>query len=120
MNDAAARPLLFARGLIVVIVISSALVFHIRKFDAPSSVVSQQEADAVCATVQRCKKIKFGRAYRADNAVPSLKIKVTADKSGKNPKLVPQIENEIGKLWEAKAHFYSVGWEGKVTEVKYE
>ena len=120
MNDKIAAASLYARYLIAAVVVSSAVVFHVRKFDAPSGVISQQEADAVCQSVPRCKHIQFGRYYRGNSAVPSLKISVRADKNVKNPDLRAQIESKLSQLWEANARFYSVGWEGTVMEVKYE
>lgn len=120
MNDKFTTASLYARYIIAAVVVSSAVVFNVRKFDAPSEVISQQEADAVCQSVPKCKKIQFGRYYRGDSAVPSLKISVRADRNGKNPDLRTQIESKLGQLWEANARFYSVGWEGKALEVKYE
>lgn len=108
------------RYIVAGVVVITAILFHVRKWDVPSPVVSQSDINQVCRSVAGCKALEIGHTFSAERAKWVAKVIVTADRKVKNPALQQQITANLEHLWDGKAGWMVAGLEGQTTEVRYE
>lgn len=108
------------RYIVAGALVVTAILFHVRKWDAPSPVVSQSEINQVCRSIAGCKSLAVGHTFSAERAAWVAKVTVTADRKAKNPSLQQQVTANLERLWEGKTGWLVAGLDGHPTEVRYE
>lgn len=108
------------RYIVAGTIVVTAILFHARKWDTPSSVVAQSEINQVCRSVTGCKSLVVGHAFDTERAVWVAKVTVTADRKAKNPVLKQQVTANLERLWQGKADWLIAGLDGHTMEVRYE
>lgn len=108
------------RHLVAGALVVTAILFHVRKWDAPSPVISQSEINQACRSVTGCKSLAVGHTFNVERAKWIAKVTVTADRKAKNSALQQQVTANLERLWEGKTGWLIAGLDGHTTEVRYE
>ena len=108
------------RYIVAGAIVVTAILFHVRKWDVPSPVVSQSEINQACRSVTGCKALVVGHTFDAERAAWVAKVTVTADRKAKNPALQQQVTANLERLWQGKTGWLIAGLDGHTTEGRYE
>lgn len=108
------------RYIVAGALIVTAILFHVRKWDVPTPVVSQDDVNQACRSVVGCKTITIGHHFNLERTQWLAKVTVVADRKTKNPALQQQIAANLERLWDRKTGWLLGGFDAHTMEVRYE
>lgn len=120
MNSPKSKALTLTRNIAAGLLIGIAIAFFVRKWDAPSQMITQRDVDQVCRSVVGCKALAVEQRFEATSFGWVTKVRLTLHRKNKNPSSEMQVRERLVHLWDGKRGWLVPSLEHSSMEVDHE